>query len=175
MMQPSIAMLKGATSTVVSITLQLLEGESPLRWCHEFNFSFQTSNLQINVTILSLNMYFSVHIVHFQVIWGPGKFGLKIDWPPSPRGAMLRFFTSPRPEEKWATSFKETETELRAIILMVLFHLGRLAKPQTQNSPSVGIVPVQADKILWMFNVNLAFNEKPKSIFGKKFSWRRHF
>ena len=68
MIQPSIAMMEGATSTVVSITLQLLEGESPLRWCHEFNFSFQTSNIQINMTILSLNMYFSVHIVHFQVI-----------------------------------------------------------------------------------------------------------
>ena len=33
--------------------------------------------MQINLTLLLLNMYFSVCIVHFHVIWGPGQFGLK--------------------------------------------------------------------------------------------------
>ena len=46
------------------------------------------SNMQTNMNIWLFNMYFSVCIIHFQVIWGPGNWKI---W--AKKGNNLSFFT----------------------------------------------------------------------------------
>ena len=94
--------------------------------------------MQINLTLLLLNMYFSVCIVHFHVIWGPGQFGLKkgtvVDPPMwgglSLPGFCLRIFFALQVIELLVSQFLASEHEVGGLVSCVWGWYGRTAVRQ---------------------------------------------